>query len=96
LALLTQSSLYSILLLPPFYLLGFSGAQSALKKPTGTVMKYKLSDGLPLMYLLCMLALMGISTLIAGNFRWINATWGATYVYSSVLSGFSVDMVLVV
>jgi GPI-anchor transamidase subunit U len=57
-------------------------------------MRYKLSDGLPLMFPLCLLALMGISTLIAGNFRWIKETWGATYVYYSVRSGFVVDFVL--
>jgi GPI-anchor transamidase subunit U len=55
-------------------------------------MKYKLSDGQPLVFPLCMLALMGISTFIAGNFRWIKETWGATYVDSYVLSGFVIDI----
>lgn len=48
-------------------------------------MKYKLGAAHPLVFPLCMLALIGISTLIAGNFRWMKETWGATYVHPATV-----------
>ena len=80
LALLTQSSLYSVLLLPPLFLLLRAGPTSSLKTPKTT--SFRLKDVVLTVFgfISYMLVLIGIGTLVAGNFRWIKETWGATYV----------------
>ncbi|KIM30510.1 hypothetical protein M408DRAFT_15495 [Serendipita vermifera MAFF 305830] len=78
LALLTQSSLYSVLLLPPIVLLLCTGPASRLKTPIAPSIRISDVGRTVFTFVTYMLVLMGISTLVAGNLGWMKETWGAT------------------
>lgn len=77
LALLTQSSLYSGLLLAPLVVLLRYGPQSRLHAPT-KVSNWNKIIPLVLQYFFYLLVVGGISTVVTGNLVWIKETWGAT------------------
>ncbi|KAG9043410.1 hypothetical protein FS842_001826 [Serendipita sp. 407] len=77
LALLTQSSLYSALLIFPLTLLLRYGPESRLGKPYAVSEWHKCL--LPMaQYVVYVLLLAAISTLVTGNMGWIRETWWAT------------------
>lgn len=77
LALLTQSSLYSALLLLPVALLIRQGPESKLVHPF-SVSSWRKPLLIMLGFIPCMVAFGAISTMVTGDLTWIKETWGAT------------------
>jgi len=86
LALLTQSSLYSALLLLPIALLIRHGPESRLARPT-LVSDWRSSLLVMLGFVPYMLALGAIATLVTGDLGWMKETWGATWVWTILTDG---------